>query len=1247
MRSHLCSALAGSDSDKLRRMATEPATSSLHSGATPRPSSASAQSNERGAPYLSEFLDERAQYAGSVPRVALVKELDRLLFEEASHLVLLVAGPGRGKSALLTQYLSHLESGSNAPAPAAEKKPGFLSRLFGGGAARPKPATQRRIPYHFLRRGVSRTAQPAEVARSLAEQIEASYPDLRDPEPEPELRLGELLQRVSSRVLVPSGERLVIVIDGLDQAEQTELGNPLQRFLPDAVPANVSILCAARPGDPNLDWLQQLRPRSLDLDDTRWQADGTAAVQAFWQSHAARFTPRLPESVIVDAVARAEGNLLHAALVRALFATLPPEQRTTARIPHGLPGLWQQTFTQVQALPTEQRQLALRTLGLLSAAQAALPPQTLATLLGGATELAQALQLLRPVLLPLAVATTGAADPAPTALRLHGSLRDFVAAQLGPEAMRAHHRSLAAHFGPVPQREPDLQFTANYRLLFALLHAALAGDADGALRLARDLGYLQGAAQAGGAEALCISLAQAAAALPPGVAVRELGDLHHAVRRELAWLSRSPELLPGLLYNRLICLGWPPERIEQTLRFSRGLPLLRLRFPLQQDGSACERLFTGVPPTASPGEPGATLQRCLVLPAEVPRVLVGAGDGALHLWQLAPSGQRLMWSVPAHAGAVHALHALPGGRALSAGADGLLKVWDLASGKELLTLRGHAGAAQCCAIFPGGQRVISGGADGTLRLWELDRGKQLQCLTDGDHAVLSCCLLADGRLISAAADRVLRLWDLTTGQVVLRRKGHNSPVSTLLPLHDGRLVSASLDGTVGVWTDFDTGPGPAAAAPPALLIRGHSDGVSTCAELPGGRLLTGSLDGSLRISRLDNGKTLGVCEGHAGWVTDCALLAGPPATTPPGAADPSAETRFLSVSLDGTVRIWDLSTAERLYAQQGHQGFVTALAALPGGELPGRPGLLSASRDRTLKVWDLTTGQHLRTLTGHEASIDECAILPDGKRAVSASYDATLKVWELATGRNLSTMRGHSGWVSSCAALPDSDRVVSAAMDGTLRVWDASTGQQLRSLVGHADSITACALGPRGDQVVSASADGTLRVWRPDTGAQVQAMHGHTASVDRCVVLPDGKRVLSASADGTLKLWDLATGGHLQTFSGHGAWISAFALIPGGEKVLSAAGDETLRVWDLHTGQTLRTLVGHRAAIYGCAALPDGRRAVSVAGDGMLRLWDLDTGACLWTVYGPAAAGFYSVIATDGWIFAGDVLGNVWMLTCH
>jgi WD40 repeat protein len=95
---------------------------------------------------------------------------------------------------------------------------------------------------------------------------------------------------------------------------------------------------------------------------------------------------------------------------------------------------------------------------------------------------------------------------------------------------------------------------------------------------------------------------------------------------------------------------------------------------------------------------------------------------------------------------------------------------------------------------------------------------------------------------------------------------------------------------------------------------------------------------------------------------------------------------------------------------------------------------------------------------------------------------------------------------------------------------------------------------------------------------------------------------------------------------------------------VSAAGDETLKVWDLMSGMLSADLLGHKAAIYNCAALGDGRRVVSGSGDGTLKLWDAQSGECLGTIYGSEGAGFFAVIASGSFVFAGDMIGNVWML---
>lgn len=1148
---------------------------------------------------------ERLAHPLCLGREPLVKELDRLLFEESHAWVVLSGSPGRGKSAIISAYLGHLESGGDAP------RPGLLSRLFGGGKKRPA----RRFAYHFLSPRLPGTTQPEAVAGSLCEQLVAMYGlPATGSSASPVERLGELLAQLSKSQLADSGGRLVLVLDGLDEAEGAEAENPLPRILPETLPAGVSVLCTTRPTEPHLPWLLQRQSQHLDLDGPDFAVQNAAAAEASWR-HAGASLP-IASGLLGELARRSEGNLLHATLAQALLAALEPGQRTLDNVPAGLPALCQRLVELLAAR-------AGQALPLFCAAQAPLPASLLAP---------AELEALRPLLgLPTEDGRVG----------LHGAVRRYLAGQLGP-ALAGQHRRLATELCPWPLPPAIAQDSeaSRYALRYGVLHRVLGGDFAGARALAGDIGYLTAKVQRLGPIAVGCELREALKAqLADERLASLLFDLERAVGRERSWLLKQPETLPGLIYNRLICLGWTAERLRSELTWPGGLPRLRLRHPLQKDGSACERMVScqTTLSTSGGGDPG--LHACLMLPDG--RVLIGhgGGEGLVELWQLAPGAEQALWSKVGHQGTVHALLLLPENEALSAGADGRILRWSLASGEVRATMAGTGAAVHCLACLPKAEaeaeaegRLAAGRADGTVQVYALATGQLLQTLPATGGAVMACLWLGDGRLATGSEDGAIRVWELGggLGAVVETLRGHSRAVSDLgrFSKNGKRLVSASLDGTLKLWelghaqTQGKEGDGALAT------LRGHEEGVSACVVIDdagsGGRILSASLDGTLRAWSTD-GAPLAVMEGHAGWVTACAA-----------AAD---GRRIYSVSLDGTLRLWSLLQAERLYARRGHKSIVTALSLSQDGRR-----LVSASRDHTLKVWDAGSGSHLHTLSGHAASVDECAVLPDGKRAVSASHDATLKLWELETGKALTTLHGHSSWVSSCVALPDGERLVSAALDGTLRVWNSRTGQALRSLSGHTDSITACAVLPDGERVVSASADGTLRLWNLTTGEQLATLHGHTASVDRCAVLPDGERGISASADGTLKLWELRSGKLLATLSGHSAWISSCAVLPGGERVLSAGGDETLKVWEIESGRMVASLGGHQAAIYNCAALPDGRAVVSVAGDGMLKLWDAASGTCLATVYGSDEAGFFSVVATEGRIFAGDILGNVWML---
>ncbi|NWJ46953.1 MAG: AAA-like domain-containing protein [Chloroflexi bacterium] len=183
------------------------------------------------------------------------------------------------------------------------------------------------------------------------------------------------------------------------------------------------------------------------------------------------------------------------------------------------------------------------------------------------------------------------------------------------------------------------------------------------------------------------------------------------------------------------------------------------------------------------------------------------------------------------------------------GSDGVVRLWDSATGKLVRTLEGHTNGVLLTGnggFSPDGQRIVAGGGDSIAIVWEVVSGKQLLTLTGHSDGVTNATFSPDGKLIvTAGADNTARVWDATTGKQLLVLKGHTGALNTARFSPDGKfIITASADSTARIW---DTASGQLLA-----IVLGHNGPVSDANFSPDGKnILTASEDFTAIIQPCD------------------------------------------------------------------------------------------------------------------------------------------------------------------------------------------------------------------------------------------------------------------------------------------------------------------------------------------------------------------------------------------------------------
>ncbi len=104
----------------------------------------------------------------------------------------------------------------------------------------------------------------------------------------------------------------------------------------------------------------------------------------------------------------------------------------------------------------------------------------------------------------------------------------------------------------------------------------------------------------------------------------------------------------------------------------------------------------------------------------------------------------------------------PDGKTLAlASQEGTVQLWDVATGKLLVSLPGHSSAVSAVVFSPDGRTLASGSGDETVRLWNVQTRRELMQLDPGTvdlGAVRTLAFSPDGKHLLAGANNRTAVW---------------------------------------------------------------------------------------------------------------------------------------------------------------------------------------------------------------------------------------------------------------------------------------------------------------------------------------------------------------------------------------------------------------------------------------------------------------------------------------------------------
>jgi WD40 repeat protein len=477
------------------------------------------------------------------------------------------------------------------------------------------------------------------------------------------------------------------------------------------------------------------------------------------------------------------------------------------------------------------------------------------------------------------------------------------------------------------------------------------------------------------------------------------------------------------------------------------------------------------------------------------RLAAASSDKTVRIWDLADGRELLAFT--GHVTEVVGVAFSPDGLRVASVASGRNAgiVWDSTTGQVDRRFGVPQMELNSVAFGPDGQRLATGGRDGVVRVWDVADGRELFAMPTGSW-VEDVAFSANGRLLASAHhDQTAKVWDARTGQEVVTLRGHTAWVTSVAFSPDSqRLATASYDRTVKVWSETASQEFLACSTKP-------QSGLAVAAHPDSRRFAVACTDGSVSVWDATTARRI------RSWKADQRIVYGL-SFSPDG-------RQLATAGLRDAVATWEVETGNKVHAWGGPDYWPLAVAFSPDGRLVASGGhergvvrlrdAGSGQEQRTLRVdldaritslafsrdgrrlaagmqfapavvWDVPSGEVLHRLTGPDVLVLSVAFTPDGTGLAAAYRDKTVVLWDTTTWRENRRFGPHAAAVQCVAFTPDGQRLAATA-EGSVVVWDTKSGREAITFRADRDLVSAVAFTPDGRRLICVGRDGIAKVF--------------------------------------------------------------------------------------------------------------------------------------------------------------------------